>query len=34
MPERRTAMKEKQKSAKTTATKKRYQGFTDEEKPR
>src|SRR5467141_683387 len=32
MPERRTAMKDKQKSAKTTATKKRYEGFTDEEK--
>jgi uncharacterized protein YdhG (YjbR/CyaY superfamily) len=32
MPERRTAIKDKQKSAKTTATKKRYEGFTDEEK--
>src|SRR5438128_9931119 len=32
MTERRTAMKDTQKSAKTTATKKRYEGFTDEEK--
>src|SRR5467141_50818 len=32
MPERKTAMKDTQKSAKTTATKKRYEGFTDEEK--
>ena len=32
MPEKRTAMKDTQKSAKTTATKKRYEGFTDEEK--
>ena len=32
MTERRTAVKDTQKSAKTTATKKRYEGFTDEEK--
>jgi len=32
MTERRTAVKETHKSAKTTATKKRYEGFTDEEK--
>jgi uncharacterized protein YdhG (YjbR/CyaY superfamily) len=32
MPEKRTAVKDTQKSAKTTATKKRYDGFTDEEK--
>src|SRR5467141_2534988 len=32
MTERRAAMKDTQKSAKTTATKKRYDGFTDEEK--
>src|SRR5467141_2191370 len=32
MTERRAAMKDTQKSAKTTATKKRYEGFTDEEK--
>src|SRR5216684_4516187 len=32
MTERRTAMKDTQKSAKATATKKRYEGFTDEEK--
>ena len=32
MVEGKTAMKDTQKSAKTTATKKRYGGFTDEEK--
>src|SRR5205809_915068 len=32
MTERRTAMKDAHKSAKTTGTKKRYEGFTDEEK--
>jgi uncharacterized protein YdhG (YjbR/CyaY superfamily) len=32
MPERKAATKDTQKSAKTTATKKRYEGFTDEEK--
>ena len=32
MPERKPGTKATQKSAKTTATKKRYEGFTDEEK--
>ena len=32
MPERKAATKDTQKPAKTTATKKRYEGFTDEEK--
>ncbi len=32
MTEKKTAVKDTHKSAKTTATKKRYEGFTDEEK--